>query len=987
MKLPTAVASLLALAIGSSSKFANASATTNHDRAFTSNTAARRLLVSSNKRNLRSKLFDDYHHRKQKDKTSPSFLSKIIQHTSNGRGNGVGVRIGNSSRSMQAIGWKLLGGEINADEYYDRAGHAVAISADGTRVAFGAYNNGGGKGHVKVFDYNRDADSWTQLGAAISGLSGDESGKSISLSDAGDILAVGAPNHSNYLGTTRVYKYDSDLDRWMPLGVDIDGVRRGDKNGESVSLSGDGQRLALGADEAGKNLNGYVRVYEFDGGNWVQVGQTVNGLGTYYGTGSAVALNTDGSRMIVSSNIKPKSNMRLVGGVEVYRYDEATSEWVQMGQSFQGTTYYELFGDGADINSAGDRIAIGVSNYDPESVGKNAGMVQVFQYNGIFDTWVQLGSNIYGVEAFDGFGMSVSMDASGNRVLAGSGKADTPELTNNGEARVFEYDETIEDWVQYGNTIYGECAIDQAGRAVDISRDGSHIVVGAPLNYYYSGHIRIFEASPGHVSNVRPTCFTFVPQPTPAPVPTPSPSARPTIKIAVIKTFGEAKLESDDIAICSKKDEIRDSLVAALAAAADDSTQFYVLGDVETNCPLATQRRLQIGELYYLAFTLQAMQSIPEKDLPETEITMESILESSVPSLIEEINDETGAAATNLGITNIENPSASPTATPSLHPSSVPTVSPTNSPSATHSEAPTSHPSESPSASPSKEPTTTPSASPNASPSKAPSSSPTALPTNVPTLSPSSGPTVSLSQMPTSSPSLSPSASLSEGPTSSPSSSPSPTISPSLVLSSTPTYNPTPVGTNSRKITSAPTKSPTSKSKSLTSTILAIIVVGGALGFAVLLYIIYRCCCVSRGAAEPEETKDVGGSDIIEPTTAVPGAGAGTQQDLQDFVDMEGDISISPSAYTDANDMDGLSLATGMFTHAKSVSQDPHDPYSLALSIRPPADKEDELSLATGLFEDVKSRDQDPPASSLSDGDDNSLTIGPKSTSQDPPEE
>lgn len=131
----------------------------------------------------------------------------------------------------------------------------------------------------------------------------------------------------------------------------------------------------------------------------------------------------------------------------------------------------------------------------------------------------------------------------------------------------------------------------------------------------------------------------------------------------------------------------------------------------------------------------------------------------------------------------------------------------------------------------------------------------------------------------------------------------------------------------------------------------------------------------------------MGGSDIIEPTTAVPGAGAGTQQDLQDFVDMEGDISISPSAYTDANDMDGLSLATGMFTHAKSVSQDPHDPYSLALSIRPPADKEDELSLATGLFEDVKSRDQDPPASSLSDGDDNSLTIGPKSTSQDPPEE
>eukprot|EP00553_Chaetoceros_curvisetus_P012814 CAMPEP_0204637214 /NCGR_PEP_ID=MMETSP0717-20131115/35912_1 /ASSEMBLY_ACC=CAM_ASM_000666 /TAXON_ID=230516 /ORGANISM="Chaetoceros curvisetus" /LENGTH=215 /DNA_ID=CAMNT_0051656535 /DNA_START=66 /DNA_END=709 /DNA_ORIENTATION=+ len=208
----------------------------------------------------------------EKEKTSPFLLSKS------------GTRSEFTSRSLQTfVGWKPIGDEIEADAYYDRAGDAVAINADGTRVVFGAYNSRGGRGHVKVFDYNANADEWEQLGPDIVGLSGDELGTSISISDNGDVLAIGAPNHFNYLGTTRVYTFDPDVGstgKWVPLGVDIDGISRGDKAGESVYLSGDGKRLALGADEAGEILNGYVMVFEFNGGSWVQIGQTINGENT-----------------------------------------------------------------------------------------------------------------------------------------------------------------------------------------------------------------------------------------------------------------------------------------------------------------------------------------------------------------------------------------------------------------------------------------------------------------------------------------------------------------------------------------------------------------------------------------------------------------------------------------------------------------------------------------------------------------------------------
>ena len=68
------------------------------------------------------------------------------------------------------------------------------------------------------------------------------------MSSDGTIVAIGAPyndgNGSNS-GHVRVYEYSGSS--WSQLGADINGEAAGDSSGYSVSLSSDGTIVAIGA--------------------------------------------------------------------------------------------------------------------------------------------------------------------------------------------------------------------------------------------------------------------------------------------------------------------------------------------------------------------------------------------------------------------------------------------------------------------------------------------------------------------------------------------------------------------------------------------------------------------------------------------------------------------------------------------------------------------------------------------------------------------
>ena len=120
---------------------------------------------------------------------------------------------------------------------------------------------------------NSFSDSWSQLGIDLDGEAGDSAGMSVALSSDGTIVAFGLRYHDNQKGTVRVYQWNGTS--WNKLGIDLDG-ETGDKAGESVALNSDGTIVAVGADNHDGN-KGTVRVYQWNGTSWNKLGIDLDG--------------------------------------------------------------------------------------------------------------------------------------------------------------------------------------------------------------------------------------------------------------------------------------------------------------------------------------------------------------------------------------------------------------------------------------------------------------------------------------------------------------------------------------------------------------------------------------------------------------------------------------------------------------------------------------------------------------------------------------
>jgi hypothetical protein len=103
---------------------------------------------------------------------------------------------------------------------------------------------------------------------------------SVSLSSDGSIVAIGASeNDGNGTNAGHVRIYENIGGSWSQVGQDIDGKAANDYSGRSVSLSSDGNTVAIGAplNDGNGSDAGHVRVYENISGSWTQVGQDIDG--------------------------------------------------------------------------------------------------------------------------------------------------------------------------------------------------------------------------------------------------------------------------------------------------------------------------------------------------------------------------------------------------------------------------------------------------------------------------------------------------------------------------------------------------------------------------------------------------------------------------------------------------------------------------------------------------------------------------------------
>jgi len=229
-----------------------------------------------------------------------------------------------------------LGADIDGESAEDGSG-AVSLSSDGNRLVIGAGGNDGNgseSGHARIYQWSGMA--WTQLGADIDGeAAGDNSGDSVSLSSDGNRLAIDAPfaNGTNS-GHVRVYEWSDST--WTQLGADIDGEAAGDSSGGSVSLSFGGNRLAIGAPYNGSS-SGHVRIYQWSGMAWTQLGTDIDGEAADDYSGE-VSLSSDGNRLAIGAGHND-GNGDASGHVRVY--DLSMLNVFQINPGLNDAWYYK----------------------------------------------------------------------------------------------------------------------------------------------------------------------------------------------------------------------------------------------------------------------------------------------------------------------------------------------------------------------------------------------------------------------------------------------------------------------------------------------------------------------------------------------------------------------------------------------------------------------------------------------------------------------
>ena len=364
-------------------------------------------------------------------------------------------------------------------ENNDSQGVSVSLSSDGNRVAVGARDHDSYKGTVRIYDYDSSGSQWNQVGSDIDGETNDLQGASVSLSSDGNRVAVGASDHDSN-GTVRIYDYDSSGNQWNQVGSDIDGVVSGEKQGKSVSLSSNGNRVAVGA--YFHNNIGTVRIYNYNSStfNWDKVGPNIDGEDIFELQGASVSLSSDGNRVAVGAPYHSSQK----GTVRIYDYDSLGNQWNQVGSDINGLESGERQGNSVSLSSNGDRVAVGAPYH-----GSQNGTVRIYDYDSSGSEWNQVGSDIDG-ETNDFQGASVSLSSDGNRVAVGA----TKHGSDNGTVRIYEYNSSTFNWDKVAPDIDGETN-DSQGASVFLSSDGNRVAVGADDHDSGKGTLRIYDLS------------------------------------------------------------------------------------------------------------------------------------------------------------------------------------------------------------------------------------------------------------------------------------------------------------------------------------------------------------------------------------------------------------------------------------------------------------------------------------------------------------
>ena len=443
-------------------------------------------------------------------------------------------------------------------------GSSVSLSDDGNTLAVGAFLEGGSARGVYItkpvttlsidsgaaYIFRRNGRGWSQQAyiKASNADSIDQFGESVSISADGNTFAVGARNEdsastngaqsdNSNVDSGAVYVFQFNSNAWTQQAyIKASNTGVGDQFGSIVSLSKDGNTLAVGApteDSSSTGVNapqnnsngdsGAVYVFRRNGNVWTQqayIKASNPGVSDQFGW--SVSLNGDGNTLAIGSIGEDGSSTSTGAGATqnngvadsgaVYIFRFSNGNWLQQAYiKASNPGINDQFGGPVSLSRDGNTLAVGAFNEDGSSTSTGAGATQnngaadsgaayVFRFiNGNWSQQAYIKASNTGSD--DHFGMPLSLNGDGNTLAVGATEEDgstqgvggTPNdsATNVGATYLFEFSNGT--WSQQ-NYIKGFVTSTGLlfGSSVSLSGDGDSLAVGAPRTIRFEGIVYLY---------------------------------------------------------------------------------------------------------------------------------------------------------------------------------------------------------------------------------------------------------------------------------------------------------------------------------------------------------------------------------------------------------------------------------------------------------------------------------------------------------------
>lgn len=261
---------------------------------------------------------------------------------------------------------------------------------------------------------------------------------SVDITPDGKTMIVGEYLYSSIVyqkGRAIIYKYEDE--HWIETAViqptDVDNY---DRFGYKVSISADGNRVAMSAIGYDTNLRniGIVYIYDYHNDEWQFNTKLIPAeTNAYSYVGLRMKMSKNGLAVIASSYYSNTNNRFLSGAAFLFR--EINGVWSnQQKLSDPNAALFDLYGNDIDISDDGTIILIGIKNDDDNYY--NSGSVYVYE---IDKEPVKLYSS--NSSAFSYFGSNVAINGDGNLLAISS------------QDSVYIYYHDMNNWVQYNELL------------------------------------------------------------------------------------------------------------------------------------------------------------------------------------------------------------------------------------------------------------------------------------------------------------------------------------------------------------------------------------------------------------------------------------------------------------------------------------------------------------------------------------------------------